>query len=100
MFQDFLESVLVRGKFRGGNFALGKQAKRSEFFFNFPLVLPKNVEHWNKTFFCFVIKALQGFFCSTRLEQIPLDRGTLNSALDALARSTTNNWFQLAQKKG
>jgi hypothetical protein len=58
------------------------------------------VEHWNKTFFCFVIKALQGFFCSTRLEQIPLHRGTLNSALDVRTSSTTNNWFQLAQKKG
>ena len=44
MFQDFLESVLVRGKFRGGNFALGKQAKRSEFFFNFPLSSQKT---WN-----------------------------------------------------
>jgi hypothetical protein len=100
MFQDFLGSVLVRGKFRGTCYALGKQAKRSEFFSNFPHVLLKNVEHWNKTFFCFAIKGLQGFFCSTRLEQIPLHRGTLNSGLDALARSRTNNWFQLAQKKG
>lgn len=76
MFQDFLGSVLVRGKFRGACYALGKQAKRSEFFSNFPHVLLKNVEHWNKTFFCFVIKALQGFFCSTRLEQSGIWSGT------------------------
>jgi len=76
MFQDFSEDILVRGKFGGGNFALGKQVKRPSFFSVFPHVLPKNVEHWNKTFFCFVIKALQAFFCSTGLEQIGTRLGT------------------------
>ena len=51
MFQDFLESVLVRGKFRGGNFALGKQAKRSEFFFNFPPCPPKKRGTLEQNFF-------------------------------------------------